>query len=188
MKKLKTNLFVVFLLICLLGCEISTTPRPEGYVRLEYPEAVYDSFQTPCPFTFEYNTFTKTEKDSLCWYTLAYPDLKGKLYLTYYDIKKEELPQLIKQSEKLVFEHTIKASGIDPEQFYNNDQKVYGTFYELLGESATNFQFYVTDSAQHFLQGSFYFRAQPKPDSLMPAVNYIKQDIIHLISSTRWKD
>ncbi len=182
------NKFFGILLLCFfLSCNNKTHPKPEGYVRLEYPEPQYQTLQTQCPFVFQYSNHAIIEKDSQCWFTLSYPLLKAKLYLTYYDIESQNLPTYIKQSEKLVFEHTIKASGIDPKHYINEQDKTFGTFYELMGESATNFQFYVTDSSRHFLQGSFYFRAQPKPDSLQPAVDYVKKDLKMLINTLRWK-
>ncbi len=188
MKKFLINVVVLILLfgIC-YSCKQTVYPKPAGYVRLEYPVPHYQPFKSNCPFTFEYSDQVKIEKDSQCWFTFNYPKLKGKLYLTYYNVSPQSLPLYIKQSEKLVYEHTIKASGIDPELYQNKAHKVYGTFFELMGESATNFQFYLTDSTSHFLQGSYYFRAQPKPDSLQPAVDYIKKDLIHLIETTEWK-
>ncbi len=183
-----SKFFTAVLLVLIIGCTSKVAqPKAEGYVRLEYPEAEYSAFQSDCPFTFQYSNQALLEKDSQCWYTLSYPKLKAKLYLTFYSTRRNELPTYIKQSEKLVFEHTVMASGIEPKIFINEEENVYGTFYELMGESATNFQFYVTDSASHFLQGSFYFRAQPKPDSLQPAVDYIKKDLKELMETVRWK-
>ncbi len=186
MKKWKINV-IGLLVLFTISCNDIITPKPEGYVRLEYPTAQYVPFKNDCHFTFQYNQFANIEKDSMCWFTLSYPKMKAKLYLTYYPITPETLPTYIKQSEKLVFEHTKMASGIDPKFYVNNEAKVYGTFYELMGESATNFQMYLTDSTHHFLAGSFYFRAQPKPDSLKPAVEYIKKDLKELMETTRWK-
>lgn len=183
----KSFYWLIVMLIVLVSCNVAPVPKPEGYVRLEYPVPSYSVFiSKSCHFEFEYSDQSFIERDSNCWYTIVYPKLKGKLYLTYYSTNAQQLPNLIKQSEKLVYEHTIKASGIKPKLYINKDKNVYGTFYELMGESATNFQFYVTDSAQNYLQGSFYFRAQPKPDSLQPAVDYVKKDLFHLMDTLNW--
>ena len=187
--KIWIKLVMIFLISGMIySCKEKTVPKPEGYLRLEYPEPQYQEFKSDCPFVFQYSTNqSKMVKDSSCWYNVVYPSMKGKLYLTYYSLENNSLKNLIKQSEKLVYEHTIRAAAINPKLFINKEKKVFGTFFELTGESATNFQFYVTDSSKHFLQGSFYFRAQPKPDSLQPAVDYIKRDVFHLIESVKWK-
>jgi gliding motility-associated lipoprotein GldD len=93
----------------------------------------------------------------------------------------------VKDAEKLVYEHTIKATSIDTQSFSYPDKKVFGNFYELKGPSASNLQFYVTDSTKHFLTANLYFNSRPKPDSLAPAVDYIKRDMRHILDTFKWK-
>jgi hypothetical protein len=50
--------------------------------------------------------------------------------------------------------------------------------YELKGESASNIQIFITDSTRHFVTANLYFNTRPKPDSLAPAVDYIKKDFL----------
>jgi len=88
----------------------------------------------------------------------------------------------------MVYEHTIKASSIDTKTFAYPEKKVYGNFYELKGQTASNIQFFVTDSTRHFVTGNLYFNSRPKPDSLAPAVDYIKKDLLHIIDSFEWKN
>ncbi len=52
--------------------------------------------------------------------------------------------------------------------------------YELKGESASNIQIFITDSTRHFVTANLYFNTRPKPDSLAPAVDYIKKDLLSL--------
>jgi gliding motility-associated lipoprotein GldD len=54
---------------------------------------------------------------------------------------------------------------------FKSAKKVYGMFYQVDGNAATNSQFYATDSTKHFVTGSVYFM---QPDSIMPAASYIK--------------
>src|SRR5690606_40820741 len=84
-------------------------------------------------------------------------------------------------------EQTVKASYISPREFIFDDSKVYGTLFELGGDSAINLQFHATDSTRNLLTGSIYFSTPPKYDSLQPAIQYIKNDVIHLIESLKWK-
>ncbi len=182
-------LTLIFILLLLNSCGDNYSVKPIGQLRLEYPDPVYVSFDSDCPFSFEYSNLSfekKKEKD--CWFTLNYPDMKANIYLTYFKIDgPEDLATKIKDSEKLVQEQTVKASYISPRIFEFDEHKVYGTLFELGGDSAINLQFHATDSLQNLLTASVYFSAPPKYDSLQPAVQYLKKDIIHLIESLRWK-
>ena len=41
-------------LFFVLGCTSDVQPKPTGYLRLEYPEAAYTSFDDLSDFSFEY--------------------------------------------------------------------------------------------------------------------------------------
>ena len=60
-------------------------------------------------------------------------------------------------------------------------------FYEVGGNAASQSQFYVTDSTKHFLAGSVYFYAKPNFDSILPAAEYIKNDMRSILESMKWK-
>ena len=49
-----------------------------------------------------------------------------------------------------------------------------------------NFSF-LTDSTKHFLVGSLYFYSRPNYDSLLPALDYIEKDVVHLMETLSWK-
>ena len=66
-------------------------------------------------------------------------------------------------------------------------KELYGMFYKVGGNAATNSQFYVTDSTRHFVTGSAYFYAKPNFDSIMPASNYVKNDMQRIMETLRWK-
>lgn len=170
-----------------LACTPDAVPKPKGELRLEYPKAHYQNFQSPCHYGFQYSDFAKITpaKQNSCWYNLSYPQMRANVFLTYFPIKNDFLLH-IKEAEKMVYEHTIKASAIETKSFSFPEKKVYGNFYELKGESASNIQFFITDSTQHFVTGNLYFNTRPKPDSLSPAVDYIKQDLLHLIETFQW--
>jgi hypothetical protein len=48
-------------------------------------------------------------------------------------------------------------------------------------------QFVLTDSVNHFFRGALYFNTVPNQDSLAPVVEYVKEDIIHLVETMRFK-
>ena len=61
-------------------------------------------------------------------------------------------------------------------------------FYEVVGNAASQAQFYVTDSTQHFLSGSLYFYVKPNYDSILPATEYVKNDIRKIMETLQWKN
>ena len=174
------------LLFALVSCGKEVMPKPAGELRLEYPAAKYETFDA-CTFTFEKSAFSNiTDGKKPCWYYLNYPEMKAKVFITYFPIRND-LSGHVKESEKMVYEHTKKASSIDTKSFEYPEKKVYGNFYEMKGQSASNLQFFVTDSTRHFVTAYLYFNTRPKPDSLAPAVEYVKKDMMHLIETLEWK-
>ena len=59
-------------------------------------------------------------------------------------------------------------------------------FYMIDGDAATQSQFYVTDSINHFVTGSVYFNAKPNFDSIWPAVEYLREDVRRIMESMSW--
>lgn len=179
-------ILVYMILSFVFSCKDDVLPKPLGELRLEYDNPKYVPLQTNCPFTFDYSDKAVIKAKDSCWYDVKYPKMKAVIYITYYRLQGN-LKQQIKQAEKIVYDHTIKASNIKPQLFINKEHKTYGTLFRLSGEAATNFQFYVTDSTRNFLVGSVYFRTVPKPDSLQPAIDYIEKDVKRMIETIQWK-
>lgn len=187
---MKYTFVFLLMIITFLSCGEDYTIKPTGQLRLEYPEAKYQNLEGNCPFVFQYSNYAKKQDkvDEPCWFTLHYPDMKANIYITYFPVNgKEDLAIKIKDSEKFVQGQTTKASYISPREFIFDDAKVYGTLFELGGDSAINLQFHATDSTQNLISGSVYFSTLPKYDSLQPAINYIKKDVEHLIETLQWK-
>lgn len=181
------RLIAIILSVILISCSKHRLPKPYGYMRMEYPEAKYSRFQSNCPFEFDLSDFsTVQEQPNKCWYNIIYPEMMATIYLTYIPVKKN-LKTLVKETEKLVYKHTIKASYINEQIFAQPWNKTYGMLYELGGESASNLQFFLTDSRRHFLSGALYFRVTPDEEAMRPVIDYLKKDIQHLMESLHWK-
>lgn len=189
------GLVICILLIC-FSCGNETLPKPNAYLRLDYPKADYKTLDAGFPFTFEKNELATNVKARILTadsaslgIDLIYPSLKGTIYLTYRRInnKKEQLNKLLRDAQAFTQEHTQKADEISEQLFENEEHHVYGTFYEVGGNAASQSQFYVTDSTNHFLTGSLYFYAKPNYDSILPAANYLQKDILQIIETVRWK-
>lgn len=168
------------------GCKDDVLPKPASHLRLDYPEAEYIDFKGNCPFAFEMNSKAVIKEDKNCGYSITYPKMKATIYLTYKPVNNN-MNKLLRDAQKLTYEHVIKADDILEQPFINANDKVYGMFYQVDGNAATNSQFYVTDSIKHFVTGSVYFYAKPNFDSIMPAASYIKNDMQRLMETMKWK-
>ncbi len=178
-----TSLFSVLLLV---SCKNEVLPKPSSQLRLNYPIAKYAAFENHCPFTFNINSDADIKEDKNCGFTITYPKMKATIYLTYKPVNGD-INKLLRDAQKLTYEHVIKADDILEQPFINPEKKVYGMFYKVSGNAATNAQFYATDSVKHFLTASVYFYAKPNFDSIMPAADYIRNDMQTLMETIKWK-
>lgn len=175
-----------FVLFSVFGCKNDVLPKPSSQLRLDYPEAQYAHFENQCPFTFDMNADAIIKQKSGCDFEINYPKMKATVYISYKPVNNN-IDALLRDAQKLTYEHVIKADDILEQPFLNPDHKVYGMFYQVNGNAATNAQFYVTDSVKHFIDCSVYFYAKPNFDSVMPAASYVKNDMQNLMESLRWK-
>jgi len=190
---------VVVSCLIIVSCKTNYTPKRSGYFRIDFPkERIYEQYNNPnCPFTFEYANFGQIEYDNNdlkeehehpCWFNVYYKDYNAKIYLSYSEISaKNPLDKLIKDSYKLTFKHTIRADYIDETVVKGSLPNVSGIIYDVGGNAASGVQFYVTDSAKNFLRGSLYFNVAPNIDSIAPAIQYFRNDVVHIINSLSWK-
>ncbi len=182
----KKIVIVFFLCSIFVSCKDDALPKPSAYLSLEYPEAKYQSFSNNCSYSFDKNDEAIIKEKSPCAFEINYPKMKATLYLNYKPVHGD-IKLLLRDAQKLTYEHVIKADDIVEQPFLNKDKKVFGMFYSVSGNAATNAQFYATDSIKHFLDCSVYFYAKPNFDSIMPATDYIKKDMRRLMESLKWK-
>ncbi|WP_172919610.1 gliding motility lipoprotein GldD [Capnocytophaga canis] len=183
------SLLFITLIFTILSCEETALPKPKAALRLEYPQAEYKSYAKDyCPFEFETNTsaFVKTKKDDSCDFDIEYPAMKATIYISYKKVK-DNIRHLLRDAQKFTFEHTIKADNIASNQFVNDSTRVYGMFYQVYGNAASQAQFYATDSTTHFISGSVYFKVVPNYDSIQPASHYLEKDVRRIMETLRWK-
>ena len=179
---------VLFLAACVtvLSCREEVLPKPKAMLRLDFPEAVYGNYMGDCDFSFDSNRLSNITAKSDCSMILDYPKMKGSIYITYKKVDGN-LKTLLTDAQKLSYEHVVKADNISEQPFINQEDKVYGMFYEVTGDAASQSQFYATDSLNHFVTGSLYFYAKPNYDSIYPAAIYLQKDIRRIMESLQWK-
>ena len=182
---------LLMLLLLSTSCKQSFTPKPAGYLRIDYPAKSYHIYGDQEYFTFEIPDYAIVEIDSgpggnKGWLNVAIPELNGKIHLSYKPVD-DQLTALITDCRELVYKHTVKAQEIEETPFIYREHKRFGMVYDLKGDVASAVQFFITDSTDHFLRGSLYFNVRPNRDSLNPVINFLREDIIHLIETTEWK-
>tara|TARA_R110000868_G_scaffold173572_5_gene409763 strand:+ start:4578 stop:5159 length:582 start_codon:yes stop_codon:yes gene_type:complete len=187
---------IILLVLFCFSCEENYVPKPSAFLRLDYPEAKYENPNLDLPFTFQTNLLAKKVSSKTLNATtksygvnIEYPSLKGTIFLTYKAVenKEENLRDFLIDAQKLTLEHTKKADEIPRYPYENKEQKAYGMLSVVKGNVASPAQFYITDSVNHFLTGSVYFKVKPNYDSILPAANYLQRDIKHIMESIKWQ-
>ena len=187
MRNIFSILFFLFsFFFLLISCKEDVLPKPKAYLELTYPAKTYKKLQFKRPYSFDILNNTTIINEPNNWLTIKYPELKASIDITYRPIKNN-LKELLIDAEKLVFKHTVKADQIIPKDFINPKKRVFGSLYEITGNAASHLQFHITDSTKNFIKGSLYFYAKPNYDSILPAVAYIKEDVLRMIETLEWK-
>jgi gliding motility-associated lipoprotein GldD len=185
----RISLLAVAILLC-VSCSESQVPKPRGHFRIDLPEKEYLSYDSICPFDFEYPVYGIIESvpgaANECWFNIAFPEYRAKIHLSYQPVSGN-LGLLTDDAHRLAYKHSIKADAIEEKIWINEDFNVFGTIYDIEGNAASSAQFFVTDSLNHYLRGSLYFNASPNKDSLAPVIDFFREDIIHLVETLKWK-
>lgn len=181
----KIGIIILFFLIA--SCDSETLPKPKGFLSLSYNNTAYKALDLERPYSFEVPEDAIVKDEPNNWLKIQYPKLKASLDVTYREIDGN-LRELLVESEKLVFKHTVKAEQISSNDYVDAKKRVFGTLYEITGNAASQIQFHITDSTKNFIKGALYFRTKPNYDSVLPAVAHIKKDILKLMETLQWKD
>lgn len=191
MKTRRMHMIPLILMVLALACQRSYTPKPRGFLRVDFPERAYVRFDSACPYTFEYPSYGRIVPDTdylaePCWINIEFPQFDGMIHISYKEVDRN-LNDFIEDSRTLTYKHTIKADAIRETVYTNPEKDVHGILYDIKGDAASSIQFFLTDSNEHFLRGSLYFNVQPDKDSLAPVISFFREDIVHLVESFAWK-
>lgn len=174
------------------GCDSGYLPKPVGYNRLELPPHAYQSLPDTLPYTFEYSKYAKLLADTSFiherfWIEIYYPNIKSDVHITYKALHGSEklLKEFMDDAYTLTAKHQIKAYAIN-EAITTTPSGKTAVISEIQGEVPSQFQFTVTDSTKNFLRGALYFNTKVQNDSLAPAIEYMKRDMMHIINTLEW--
>lgn len=186
---LKISLLVILFSSC--SSDELPIPKPSSYLNINLPEHSYTPFDSECPYTFDISKIYSVNnvsygEEKTCHKDIDLGPLHGTLHFSYITMEKP-LSEYVNFSIDKVDEHKIKATAIEDELIIRKKDKVYGTFFELQGDVASPFQFYLTDSTNRFVSGVVYMNARPNYDSIKPSLDYLKVDIKRFLNTFKWK-
>ncbi|MTB53389.1 hypothetical protein [Lewinella sp. W8] len=202
---MRFSLPTIFLLVCLALCgtgcdgDVPPVPKPRSYPRIMYPDRDYRPVSSEyCDFTFNAPVSAQMVREELffdeappdsCWFDLKLdPALNGKIHFSYYPVTSyAQWEELRDQAFELVGVHNSRASDIEEIVIHREENDVHGIAFDIAGPAASPFQFFLTDSTNHFLRGALYFDTTIQPDSLAPVIDYVKEDIFTIMESFRWE-
>jgi gliding motility-associated lipoprotein GldD len=167
-------------------------PRPRGYYRIELPEKSYRDYESACPLKIQLPEYSRVEifRDRMssdsCWFNVYFPKFNARVHCTYVPVH-DNMDKLLHDAYGFAAKHEMKATALKRTPINDDDRQVYGIVYDIEGEAASQLQFFLTDSTQHFFRGSLYFFNEPNPDSIAPVLDFLRADIMHLTRTITWK-
>jgi gliding motility-associated lipoprotein GldD len=183
----------ITIIFFMFSCESNYTPKPRGYFRIDFPEKKYIPFDSTFPYRFERPVYTSITDDPISpeekyWINLNFLPFKATVHFSYKKVNGNLITYL-EDSHKMVSKHIPKADAIYDSLVIDRKNNVFGLIYKIEGSGAASpYQFFLTDSISNFVRGALYFNTVPNNDSLEPVINFITDDIEHLIKTFRWKN
>jgi len=187
---MKISYILILVTALLIGCEEkSYVPKPPTYLKINLPDRSYDIYNDECGFSFNKPSYfkVKSAKQNRCNKDIILEGLDGTLHLSVIDMDTT-LGMYINHANDKVGEHKIKATAIIDSTIIRQEDRVFGTFFELQGNVASPFQFYVTDSTNRFFSGVVYFNTRPNYDSIKPTLNFVRKDLIEFMNTIKWEN
>jgi gliding motility-associated lipoprotein GldD len=190
------KIILILFAFAFFACNSDYTIRQRGYFKVELPEHKYQVFDKPgFPYSFEYpvysavvqdTTFFEDQPENPYWINIDFPQLNGRIYISYKSTKQNNYDKLVEDAFKMTYKHSTKATEIR-DSMMKTKSGVTGVFFSVGGNAATAKQFFLTDTTNHFIRGALYFDASPNADSLSVVNKFLEDDMKHLINTFRWK-
>ena len=186
--------YIIMGFFALMACKSDFMPKPKGFNRIVLPDNEFRPLPDTFPYQFEYSEHANILKDSSWiaepyWIDLYYPEFKASIQISYKPVKKSEvlLKEYMATSYRLTSEHQVKAYSIE-EAIMQTQLGKTAVLAHLRGEVPSQYQFFTTDSVNHFLRGALYFNTATQNDSLQPVIEFMRKDIVHLLNTLQWRE
>jgi gliding motility-associated lipoprotein GldD len=193
MRNFPIILILFFFIAGLFSCEQDYLPKPKGYNRIDMLPHEYLPLPDTFPYQFEYSKHARLLRDSSWisepyWIELHYPYFDATIEMTYKPTFNDEevLRDYFETAYRLTSKHKQKAYAIDEQVIPINNGNL-AIIAELSGEVPSQFQFYTTDSTMNFLRAALYFKTATQNDSLLPVIQYMQKDMLHILNTLQWK-
>ncbi|MEJ0031212.1 MAG: gliding motility lipoprotein GldD [Bacteroidota bacterium] len=193
MKSVVAFSFVLIVALTAMSCSKDYQPKPKGYNRIPLPDTAYRPLPDSLPYQFQYSRAATLMKDTSWirerhWVEIYYPTLKANVHITYKKLMNSEqlLKEFLNDAYVLTAKHQIKANAINETIVTRKDRKV-AIIAEIEGEVPSQFQFTMTDSTNNFLRGALYFNTKVQNDSLKPAIDFMKKEMMRIVNTLEWK-
>ena len=181
--------------MAVVGCVDRTpTPKPRAYLRIDMPEKAYHEYDTATlPFVFECadeaSVVWKQNDGRTKYLDIQYPKYQGIINLTYKRFSgKRDLAALIDTASHMLALHHGQSTGEKETSLKDPEGKVYATVVKVNGKNAgSTYQFWLTDSTEHFLRGALFLNHTPNNDSLAPVIDYLQADVDRIVETLKWR-
>ncbi|MDR1653539.1 MAG: gliding motility lipoprotein GldD [Prevotellaceae bacterium] len=192
---------IIILTSVLVSCGDAPLPKPYGYFRVALPQHAYRQLGDTLGvlYTFDLPVYTQLTRadaekaaqadratDGEQWININYPQLGATIYC-YYKPLQNNLYEISEEVRKMVYKHSVRADAIGEQRYEDTDNRVFGVFYDLKGNTASTAQFVLTDSVHHFFRAAVYFNNVPNSDSIAPVRNFVNEDILRMMETFKWK-
>lgn len=180
----------ILLIYFICSCVEPSLPKQHAFPRIDFPKHEYNNWHVNgVPYSFDKPVYSVMQPDTgqAFWYNLTYIPFNATLHLSYHQFKSQfELDTLLHDTRNLVYKHTVKANDIIDIEIKDSNGRS-GMVFLLEGETATPYNFYLTDNKSKFFRAALYFNNYTTIDSVGPVVDFIKQDIGQMIRSFRFE-
>ncbi|HRH37549.1 MAG TPA: hypothetical protein PK760_04355 [Flavobacteriales bacterium] len=182
---------LLFIVACVLvSCGDEPVPKPRSWFRIDLPEQTYTKWEAGGPFTAEIPAYAvmvqRKADENAAWYDLRFKQQRATVHFTWSRVDGD-LAELVEDAHAFKATHEAKASRMDRERVVRDSARVFGTLFDVEGNVASPFVFYLTDSTSNFLYGALYFDAAPNADSLAPVTQRLREDMRHMVATLAWK-
>jgi gliding motility-associated lipoprotein GldD len=192
-----TALYFGLIINILIGCsneeEQTYLPKPYGYQRIDLAPANYHPVEMDLPYSLLISDQAKVKEDSSFmtedyWIEVYYPDHRAQINVSYKPLRgnRDSLAHYVNTSIRLTNKHQIRAHAIR-ESIVRTKKGHQGVISKLEGDVPSAYQWFVTDSVNHFVRAALYFPTSTENDSLLPVINHIRKDMDVMLNSVDWK-